>query len=279
MKDAIRRYLQHLDENLGGAQNTILAYRTDLKQFEKVVSAKENWPVAASSLSRAHIVTYVDWLNDQGYRPSTISRKMAAARSFLEYMRREEGIGDLLAIDTLKPPPAPRPKPRILTESEIAALVQAPLRNQSPRGMRDSAILSLLYATGLRATEAVDCEIRHVDLERRRISRPLLDGTSLPLGDAFEPLQNYLQRGRPYLLRSEKEAALFLNLRGEKLSRQGLWLVVKRWSQAVGLGQGVSPHTLRHSLVHHLLRKGKTRKEIQALLGLTSPNAIRIHTT
>jgi integrase/recombinase XerD len=279
MKDAIRRYLQHLDENLGGAKNTILAYRTDLKQFEKVVSSKENWPLSPSSLSRVHILSYVDWLNTQGYQPSTISRKMAAARSFIEYLYREEGVGEALAIDTLKPPPAPRPKPRILGESEIAALVQAPLRNQSPRGLRDSAILSLLYATGLRATEAVDCEIGHVDLERRRIFRPLRDGTSLPLGDAFEPMHNYLIRGRPYLLRTEKEPALFLNLRGEKLSRQGLWLVVKRWSQTVGLGKGVSPHTLRHSLVHHLLRKGKTRKEIQTLLGLTSPNAIRIHTT
>jgi integrase/recombinase XerD len=204
---------------------------------------------------------------------------MAAARSFLDYLNRQEGAGDPSAIEALKPPPAPRPKPRILSESEIAVLVEAPRRSQNPRGLRDSAILSLLYATGLRATEAIECEMEQVDLERRRISRPLRDGASIPLGDAFEPLQNYIMRGRPYLVRTEKEHALFLNLRGERLSRQGLWLVVKRWSQAIGLGSGVSPHTLRHSLVHHLLRKGKTRREIQELLGLTSPNAIRIHTT
>jgi len=201
---------------------------------------------------------------------------MAVVRSFLDYLENhEEGQSSDLILE-LQSPPAPRRRPRVLSRDEVERLLSAPAKRESPRGLRDAAILALLYVTGLRAADAVALRLDELDLGEGVIRRAEWEGPVLKLGDSLKTLRRYVEEGRPQLSSNANEKALFLNQRGQSLSRQGLWLVVKRWAQATGLGQDVSPYSLRHSLANHMLTQGRTRREVQELLGLSSPNVLRV---
>ncbi len=156
-------------------------------------------------------------------------------------------------------------------------MLQAPSGLPGARDIRDAAILALVYATGLRAAEAVELTVHDIELERGVLDRPKSEADPLPLGIAYHPVERYIKEGRPQLLRNRGEPTLFLNQRGEGLTRQGLWLVVKKWAEVCGLSEDVSPYTLRHSLTRHLLQSGRSRREVQELLGLSSPNTLRYH--
>jgi len=274
MDAALHRFLVYLRDVRGSSANTLLAYRADLRQFVAALRGKADSP---EGLSQQALADYVAWLGQQGYRPATISRKMAAVRSFLDYLLTVNVLTDLSLRSELRPPRAPRPRPRVLTPEELQALLDAPAKQDSPRSLRDAAILSLLYATGLRAAEVVALTVDEVDLEKGWVSRPQHPDPHLPLGRALKPMRRYVVDGRPHLTRRPDERSLFLNQRGDRLSRQGLWLVVKRWTARAGLGADLSPHSLRHTLAQHLLQEGRSRREVQQVLGLTSANAMRVH--
>lgn len=276
MQAAIERFIKHLKHERESAKNTILAYSTDVRQFSQVITANNGGPVLPVELLPEMVAEYGRWLERQGYRSSTVSRKMAAARAFLQYLEQVEGTVGSRMFAELQPPPSPRNLPRTLSPAEVQRLLQAPSGLGTPRGLRDAAILALLYAVGLRASEAVETDLEQLDLEAGTYTRDGEEPLTLRLGAARDPLLDYLRAGRPYLARDDKERALFLNLRGKRLSRQGLWLVVKRWAAEVGLGDQISPHSLRHSLIRHLLSQGKSKRAIQTMLGLSSPNAIRV---
>jgi integrase/recombinase XerD len=276
MEQAIRRFLTYLETDQGRAANTILAYRADLNQFARVVAMQAGSGATPGDLTPTAIAAFVHWLEGQGYRPATLSRKMAAARSFLDYLGSHEiTLNPALAAE-LHAPTAPRHPPRILAQDEVAALLAAAGKSGTARGLRDSAILSLLYSTGLRATDLVGLRLDDVDTDLGTVHRAGRPEAPLAMGMAAAPVREYVKHGRPHLARGPEERALFLNQRGQELSRQGLWLVVKRWSAACGLGIDVSPHSLRHSMAHHLLDQGRSRREVQQLLGLSSPSAIRV---
>ncbi len=276
MKEAIGKFLVYLDDSQGRAQNTLLAYRADLLQMESVLASQYAGAVSPEGFTKDRLEGYVDWLTSQDYRPATVSRKMAALRCFVEYLSQVERRCEHSLIQDLKPPPTPRRCPRVLSHEEIEALLAAPLRSRTARGLRDGAILAVLYATGMRAAETVSLQVSDVLLEQGMIRKPSKFGMRLPLGVAQDPMRLYMLEGRPSLIKTQEEQALFLNQRGRRLSRQGLWLVVKRWASALALGDEVSPHTLRHTLANHLLNRGVSTREVQRVLGLSSPTAIRL---
>ncbi len=278
MKAAIDRFLLYLKNERGCAVNTQLAYSTDVRQFEQVLSAGSGSPIKLEELNTSMVASYARWVQDQGYQPSTVSRKMAASRAFLIFLEQQEKVISPSAHAVLHPPSAPRTPPNVLTREQVNRLLEAPAHTGTPRGLRDAAILGLLYVGGLRASEAVGSNLEDVDLVAENFLRRGGDPMTIQLGVAVDPMRIYLRVGRPHLVKDDKEQALFLNLRGKRLSRQGLWLVVKRWAAAEGFGMDISPHTLRHSLIRHLLDDGKSKREIQHMLGLSSPNAIRVAT-
>jgi integrase/recombinase XerD len=161
-----------------------------------------------------------------------------------------------------------------LNHEEIAAILHSPTESEHPRGLRDRAILAFLYATGFRAAEVVDLKLEDVDLSQGIVFRPATQNRSVPLGLAQGSMLDYLRKGRPQLVRDPHVQALFLNQRGQPLSRQGLWLVVKRWAKAAGVKGRVSPQTLRHTVAQNLLEEGKSRKEVLEFLDLSSPNSL-----
>ena len=273
--EAIESFLRHLQSDHGRANNTVLAYRADLKQFAAALDELAGRKVILSEINGDMLARYAAWLGERGYRPATLSRKMAAVRSFLEShdIAGSETVPELA--DALRPPPAPRRQPRLLSLDEVSMLLAAPLRNGNPRSVRDAALLAVLYATGLRAADAVGLSMGDIDFPEGLLRRPSNAGGWMPLGQALPVLQRYIEEARPQLVHENDVRAVFVNQRGKPLSRQGLWLIVKHWAGATGLGEKVSPHSLRHALIQHLLAEGKSRREIQHVLGLRSPNAIR----
>ncbi|OGO16120.1 MAG: hypothetical protein A2Y93_03055 [Chloroflexi bacterium RBG_13_68_17] len=277
MDEAIQRFLAHLKTERGASVNTVQAYQADLRQLSRLYATRLGRVPVLTDLTAESLDGYLDWLIQQSYRPATVARKTAAVRSFLDYLGREGGPVVPPAAAVLRVPPTQRPARRVLSHDEIASLLGAPASATTPRGLRDAAVLGVLYATGMRATEIVNLRVEDVDLARGlafRRGAAAAEDQSLPLGAAVEPLRRYLREGRPLLVREPDEPALFLNQRGQRLSRQGLWLVIRRWASASGLADDVSPHTLRRSLAQHLLDSGQSRRQVQTLLGLSSPNAL-----
>lgn len=274
MDNARRRFLTHIREERSCAENTILAYTTDLEQLSRVIAAGKGEPASLGSLTPETLSDYVNWLMQQGYKPATVSRKIAAVRSFINYLNTYEGIGGPKLSEELRSPPTPRRQPRILSREETAALLEAPAEFDSPRALRDRAILELLTTTGFRAAEVVNLSLEDVNLNRREVYLSSSTDDPVPLGAATYAMHLYIQRGRPHLVRKPQVRAFFLNQRGQRFSRQGLWLVVKRWAAVAGLSYDVSPQTIRNTLIQNLLSEGKTRKDVQKFLRLSSPNAV-----
>ena len=277
MERSIRQYLEELQNKHNASVHTITAYGTDLDQFYSVLASYSGVPLDPEALTPSAITHYVDWLQAQGYRPSTVSRKLAAARSYLEFLSIQGLEGIRRFRELLKGPSIGRTQPRTLNKQELDRLLLAPRKHLSPGAIRDAAILSLLYETGLRATDVVRLRVNDLELDRARIRRPTDRTQWLVIPESIALLQKYLTDGRPHFARNIVENVLFLNQRGQGLSRQGLWLVVKRWATASELEGSLSPHTLRHSRASHMLEDGNSRREVQTLLGLSSPNAVRIH--
>ena len=279
MEEAIRRFLVHLEQDRGATQNTLLAYGTDLKQFDRVLSVSPHGDTFHDKITKASLTHYAGWLEQQGYRPATISRKMAAVRSFLDYLDQNENFEGSFVNEALKSPPNPRHEPIVLSPDELQCLLEGPSVVRSASALRDSAILTFIYETGFRAAEVVELWTADIDLIFNAVRRPPGRTETRPLGAASSRIAQYLQQGRPHLLRNPLENHLFLNHRGNGLSRQGLWLVVKRWAADVGIDRDISPNTLRHTRAKTLLDSGMSRRDVQKFLGLSSPNAIRVHRT
>lgn len=277
MEEERYRFLEYLQDEKGCAENTIAAYRVDLQQLIQVLNVHSKSQDATGTISPEALSHYISWLRRQGYKPATVARKMAAVRSFLGYLQSQEGHNTIVLMDRIQPPPSPRLRPKVLTESEINRLLDTASKVDTPRAKRDFAVLSLLYATGMRPAAVIDLKMQDVDLDAGVVKVPPDRKQLKPLGAAEQALKDYARTSRPHLMRSPDTQALFLNQRGNHLSRQGLWLIVKRWAKRAGLGDDVSPKTIRHSLTRHLLDRGWSRREVQDYLGLTSPNAIWIH--
>jgi integrase/recombinase XerD len=276
VEDSLNLFIRHLELEKGRSKNTILAYKNDLGQFISILEERIEGSLLPEDLSQELLSQFHYWLNAKGYQPSTINRKWAAVRSFLEFLRIEGYIAPGNLMDKLDIQPVERSMPVVLSLEEVEGLLAAPSAKDSPLACRDSAILALMYFAGLRASDVVSLTLEELDIERSVVQSPWSITGLISIPTSIEPIRNYLLHGRPHLARNPEERALFLNQRGSGLTRQGLWLIVKRWVEAAKIEAKVTPHTLRHSLAKHLLDSGWSLKEVQQKLGLKSPNSIRI---
>ena len=254
----------------GTNQNTIVAYRNDLKQASSYLKRQlvDNW----QQVTREHIAGYLLEMRDaQAYRPATIARKLAALKTFFRYMQ-SEGIITSDPIDKLGAPRIHRELPHILTEEQIADLFSQ-VDVETPAGKRDFAMLHMLYATGMRVSELISLNIADFDAPNATIICPGRNGRSkrervLPLTiTVVEATSRYLQTARPGLAtRHLDEQALFLNHHGERLTRQGFWLIIKGYARQAHITE-ITQHMLRHSFAIVMLQGGMELRSVQELLG------------
>jgi integrase/recombinase XerD len=262
-------FLAYLELERGLSRNTLNAYRTDLLQYGEFLSTHG---IDALAARPAEIGDFLADLATGNGRPacsaSTIHRKTACLRSFYKHLRRDELIGDDPTA-ALSAPRRAKKLPQVLNYSEVRELLAAPSGSE-PTALRDRAMLEVMYACGLRASETIGLELSDLDLHEGFL-RAHGKGSKeriVPLGrKAIAAISSYLRGGRPKLVGERHEAKLFVNFRGGPLSRQGLYKIVQRHARAAGLGGRMSPHTLRHSFATHLLAGGCDLRAVQEMLG------------
>lgn len=262
-------FLAHLELERGLSRNTLNAYRTDLLQYGEWLSEAGTDPLAieAGEMSE-YVAELAAGTEEQQLSPATIHRKTAALRVFYRHLRREDLIADDPTVGLVTPRRA-RKLPNVLNQAEITRLLAAP-RGPTAVARRDRAILEVMYACGLRASEVTGLELTDIDL-REGMLKARGKGSKeriVPLGrQAIAAVESWLRGGRPELARGRPEKALFLNFRGHSLTRQGLYKIVQGHARSAGLADRMSPHTLRHSFATHLLAGGCDLRAVQEMLG------------
>jgi integrase/recombinase XerD len=275
-------FLAYLEFERGLSRNTLDAYRTDLLQFGRFLEERE---VSALEAQPSDVADFLEALarGDGDSRPpaspATIHRKSACLRSFYRHLRRD-GLLDNDPTATLSTPRRARKLPQVLTRGEIEKLLSQPLGTE-PAALRDRALLELMYACGLRASEAIGLQLLDVDVEEG-VLRARGKGSKervVPIGQAaLKALRIYLERGRPALVKGAPEVHLFVNFRGGQLTRQGLYKIVRRHALTAGLADRMSPHTLRHTFATHLLAGGCDLRSVQEMLGHADVSTTQLYT-
>lgn len=282
MEEQLLAFLSHLEKKYRYSENTVAAYRNDLGQFLEYVEGRAGSRLTDwAAVSEEVIASYLDFMKhkDQPYASSTIARKVAAIKSFYNYLTAEGIVDENPTID-IDSPKVKKRLPQTLTFSEVERLLEAPAGGDTPKNLRDITLLKVLYETGMRVTEVVSIQLEDVDLDHATLSSPTRQGDAreIPLEEETQALLvKYLAQGRPQLVKDQSERALFLNHRGEKLTRQGLWLIIKGYARQAGLNTEVTPHTLRHSFAVHRLSKGSKLEDIQRLLGHANISTTQIY--
>ncbi|MBE0480556.1 MAG: site-specific tyrosine recombinase XerD [Dehalococcoidia bacterium] len=285
MEEAISNFLTSLSVEKGFSNNTLDAYRNDLGQFSRFVREKvpgiPDGRFDYGCMDRALLLDYVLNLRDRSYAPATMARKIAAVKSFFNFIIAE-GILDKNPADGIAGPKVGKSLPRAISVGDVERLLEEPDKLTSPEAKRDKAMLELLYATGMRVSEIVSLNVRDVNL-RGGFVRCLGKGSKeriIPIHNkAVRAVRNYLDGGRARLLGASGEIALFLNRRGQRLTRQGFWLILKNYAEKAGVKDEITPHVLRHSIATHLLHSGKMNlRELQELLGHANISTTQVYT-
>uniref|UniRef100_A0A7C1F3Q2 Tyrosine recombinase XerD n=1 Tax=Ammonifex degensii TaxID=42838 RepID=A0A7C1F3Q2_9THEO len=269
-------FLDYIRVERGLAQNTILAYRSDIAHFLAFVR-KRSFPVPAGL--RDGLMSYLLQMQRLSFSAATVARRMAALRTFFSFLVRFDYLSSDPTVELGSPRLIQR-LPRALTPEEVAKILEA-VRVDTPKGLRDRAMLELAYACGLRVSELVGLDVGSVNLEAGLV-RVFGKGARervVPVGRAAcQALREYLRRGRPVLCGGRQVRALFVNRRGERLTRQGFWKLLKYYARAAGITKNLSPHTLRHSFATHMLENGADLRVVQELLGHADINTTQVYT-
>jgi len=280
MQEQIRKLLDFFAVEKGYSENTIAAYRNDLSQFARFLAEMDPPITSWAEVDKNNIVNYILHLKEREYTSSTVARKVAAIKSFFHFLLAE-GIIEDDPTATLDSPKVKKRLPKALSHDLVNRLLEEAGKSSAPKGQRDKALLELLYATGMRVSELVLLNIDDINLASANV-RCFGKGAKeriIPIYDrAVRVLEEYLQQGRPHLMKDPKEKALFLNHRGKRLTRQGLWLIIKRYAEEIGLGAEITPHTLRHSFATHMLSGGAGLREVQKLLGHANISTTQVYT-
>jgi len=274
--DPVAAWLDHLRVERALAANTLVAYERDLGTLT-AFAEKQRTPVV--ELRPAQLAEFLGWLRDRGLQARSQARHVFSIRTFYAFAVRE-GFAALDPTENLRPPRAFQALPRYLTPTQVESLLAAP-DTKSGVGLRDRAILEVLYATGLRASELTSLALEGLDLELGLV-RVLGKGGKerlVPLGrEAQRWTKRYLAEVRPGLARESSPAAVFLSQRGGRLSAMGLWGLVRRHAVAAGVERVLTPHVLRHSFATHLLERGADLRALQAMLGHADISTTQIYT-
>jgi tyrosine recombinase XerC/tyrosine recombinase XerD len=277
LQESLQDYLNYLSVERGLAKNTLESYGRDLHQYLEYLQEKKNLSLA--NTTQATVIGYLLQLQARGKATATLSRSLAAIKSYYHYMARENRIERDPTVN-LDAPKQEKKLPRVLTVAEVERLLEQPdIKN--PVGIRDRAMLEVLYATGLRVSELVSLKVEDINLETGYI-KCFGKGSKeriVPLGSvAIKFLKLYLEHARKFLASRMMENTLFLNHHGKGLTRQGFWKIIKKYADNLDIITDITPHTLRHSFATHLLENGADLRSVQEMLGHADIATTQIYT-
>lgn len=277
MEQAILGFITYLHNVKKKSLNTELSYKRDLSKMQdyfKSVGITELNDITDDAMAR-----YVEYLNESGFAAATVSRSVASAKAFFHYCANE----GLIAKDptgVLKAPKIEKKMPEILTMDEVARLLEQP-KGDTPKEIRDKAMLELLYATGIRVSELMNLELSDVNMQMSYITcRDAGKERVIPFGrEAKHALSKYLDGGRAAMVEDATSTILFANCSGQKMSRQGFWKLIKYYAKKAKISSDITPHTLRHSFAAHLVENGADLRAVQEMLGHSDISTTQIYAT
>ena len=276
MPDHIADYCRYLTEEKHAQKNTLNSYARDLNQFQTWLMA--NGITDLKKVKKETVNEYLQYMSGKGKSPATVTRSTASIRSFYNYMLREGRVktNPAKAVTSQK---VERKYPEILTNREVELFLEQP-KCVDEKGFRDHAMLELLYATGIRVSELIGLNVEDVNLTVGFI-RCTTHGKEriIPLYTAaVKALWEYMEKIRPRIIADENQQALFVNMSGERMSRQGFWKIIKYYQEKAEINKDITPHTLRHSFAVHLLENGADLRSIQEMLGHADISSTQIYT-
>lgn len=285
MDEGIAGFISSLSVEKGFSPNTLDAYKNDLSQFVaflcKKAAKEDKHQLTWENVDRSSVLDYMVSLRERSYAPATMARKVAAIKSFFNFLV-SEGTLKKNPTEGITGPKVGKALPKAISVEDVEKLLAEADKLSTPEAKRDKAMLELLYATGMRVSEMVGLNLRDVNL-RAGFVRCFGKGSKeriIPIhSKAIKAVKSYTDEARPRLLGATGETALFLNRRGQRLTRQGFWLILKGYAERSGIEADITPHVLRHSIATHLLHSGKMNlRELQELLGHANISTTQIYT-
>ena len=274
MEKQIKLFLEFLQNEKKLSDNTLQSYKRDIIQYKNYIEENQ---IYYTKVSKEDIKTYLNYLKKVGKKSSTISRNLASIRSFYQFLIRNRKIKNDPTEDVQSPKVEKR-IPSVLTAQEVELLLEQP-KDVDLKGTRDKAMLEFAYATGMRVTEIINLNIENVNIEEGYvICRTGAKQRNIPLGSlSLSALKEYIEDARPILIKNEREKALFVNVNGKRLTRQGFWKIVKYYKEQAHITKDITPHVLRHSFATHLLQNGADLKAIQTMLGHSDISSTQVY--
>lgn len=279
MEDHLKDFMHFLIVEKGLAKNTIVSYERDLKSYLHYLKQVEEI-TDLNVVQRTHIVHFLGHLKEQGKSSKTLARHIASVRAFHQFLIRDKVVDHDPSVH-IESPQMERSLPKVLNLEEVETLLESP-KNTDHYGIRDKAMLELLYATGMRVSELIGLDSGNIHLTMGFV-RCIGKGNKeriIPIGKtATDAILKYLENGRPkFISKKHKEDALFLNHQGKRLTRQGFWKILKKLAKEAGIQKDLTPHTLRHSFATHLLENGADLRAVQEMLGHSDISTTQIYT-
>ncbi len=275
MEALVQKFVNFLERDKRLSMNTLQSYRRDIEQYFTYLQEINLQNISNSN--KTTVIAYLLYLQKKGRATSTISRNLASIRSFYQYISKNKLI-DHDPTAELESPKVEKKLPQILSPEEVELLLEQP-QCVDLKGYRDKAMLELLYATGIRVSELIQLDLQDLNLDIAYIK--CNKGTKermIPIGSmAISALKEYLNKSRPLLIQSVDETALFVNINGSRLTRQGFWKIIKQYKNQAQISKDITPHTLRHSFAAHLLENGADLRSIQEMLGHSDISSTQIY--
>lgn len=274
MEKQIKLFLEFLENDKKLSANTLQSYRRDIIQFQEYL---DNERLVYSKIEQQEIKEYIEYLKKIGKKTSTISRNLASIRSFYQFLLRSKKV-KRDPTEGMQSPKIEKKAPSILSSDEVELLLEQP-KNVDLKGIRDKAMLEFAYATGMRVTEIISLNLEDVNFEKAFVT--CANGVkkrNIPLGNlSLKALDEYVKDARPVMIKNENEKALFVNVNGKRLTRQGFWKIIKYYKEQAHITKDITPHVLRHSFATHLLQNGADLKSIQMMLGHSDISSTQIY--
>lgn len=274
MEKQVKLFLEFLQNDKKVSDNTLQSYRRDIVYFTKYV---EEGNMNYAKLNEEDIKDYLQHLQEVGKKASTVSRHLASIRSFYQFLVKNKKV-KVDPTNNIQSPKVEKRVPSVLTAQEVELLLDQP-KDIDLKGTRDKAMLEFAYATGMRVTEIISLNVEDVNLEEGYVvCKTGSKERNIPLGTmSLKALKEYVEEARPVLIRDENVSALFVNINGQRLTRQGFWKIVKFYKEQAHITKDITPHVLRHSFATHLLQNGADLKAIQTMLGHSDISSTQVY--
>ncbi len=274
MEKQINNFLEFLQKDKKLTDNTLQSYKRDISQYENYID-KNN--INFENASEDTIKDYLNYLQQNGKKTSTVSRNLASIRSFYQYAVRAKDVKED-PTENVQSPKIEKRIPNVLSAKEVELLLEQPV-DTDLKGIRDKAMLEFAYATGMRVTEIISLNLKDVNVkEGYVICKTGTKQRTIPLGEmSIKALKNYINESRPFLIKSDDVESLFVNINGKRLTRQGFWKIVKFYKDQAHIEKDITPGVLRHSFATHLLQNGADLKAIQTMLGHSDISSTQVY--